>query len=49
MTEVEKLKADVTRMLTRGQFIYILNLWVLLPDIKHELKLAFQVTITKTI
>ncbi|CAB3234068.1 unnamed protein product [Arctia plantaginis] len=43
MTEVEKLKADVTRMLTREQFIYILNLWFLHPDIKHELKLAFQV------
>lgn len=43
MNEAEKLKAGTTRMLTKEQFIYILDKWVLTPDIKHELLLAFKV------
>lgn len=42
MTEAEKLHAGVTRMLTKDQFIYMLNLWVRESDIRHELELAFQ-------
>lgn len=45
MNEAEKLKAGVTRMLTRDQFIYILNTWVIEAEIKHELLLAFEVCI----
>ncbi|CAH2092917.1 unnamed protein product [Euphydryas editha] len=43
MNEIEKLKAGATRMITKDQFIYILNKWVLMPDIKNEIKLAFKV------
>ncbi|XP_021195001.3 uncharacterized protein LOC110379599 [Helicoverpa armigera] len=43
MTEAEKLNAGVIRMLTKDQFIYILNVWVQEADIKHELQLAFKV------
>lgn len=45
MTEAEKLHAGVTRMLTKDQFIYMLNLWVRESDIRHELELAFQVSL----
>lgn len=43
MNEVERLKAGALRLLTREQVIYMLNKWVLEPDIKHELCLAFKV------
>lgn len=43
MNKVEKLKAGTTRVITKDQFIYVLNEWILMPDIKHELKLAFNV------
>ncbi|KAJ0174648.1 hypothetical protein K1T71_009756 [Dendrolimus kikuchii] len=43
MIEAEKLKAGVTRMLTKEQVIFILNKWVLEPDLKHELSLAFKI------
>nr|XP_026495773.1 calmodulin-like [Vanessa tameamea] len=43
MNEVEKLKAGIIRMITKDQFIYMLDKWILMPDIKHELKLAFKV------
>ncbi|XP_072944990.1 uncharacterized protein [Epargyreus clarus] len=43
MREAEKLKAGVTKMLTRDQLIYMLDKWILEPDLKHELKLAFKV------
>lgn len=43
MTEAEKLKAGVLRVLTKDQFIYMLNVWVQEAEIKHELLLAFQV------
>ncbi|XP_050347409.1 calglandulin-like [Nymphalis io] len=43
MKEVEKLKAGIIRMITKDQFIYMLDKWILMPDIKHELKLAFKV------
>ncbi|CAH0725764.1 unnamed protein product, partial [Brenthis ino] len=43
MIEVEKLKAGITRMLTKEQFIYMLDKWVIEADIKHEIKLAFKV------
>lgn len=44
MNEVETLKAATTRMLTKEQFIYILDKWVIEADLKHELKLAFKVS-----
>ncbi|CAK1555770.1 unnamed protein product [Leptosia nina] len=43
MEEAEKLKAGVTRMLTKDQLIYMLNKWTIQSDLKHELKLAFKV------
>ncbi|XP_038222618.1 troponin C, slow skeletal and cardiac muscles-like [Zerene cesonia] len=43
MIEAEKLKAGITRMLTKEQMIYMLNKWTLRPNLKHELKLAFKV------
>lgn len=43
MTQAENLNAGVNRMLTKDQFIYMLNLWVVEPEIKHELELAFAV------
>ncbi|XP_049872164.1 uncharacterized protein LOC126373723 [Pectinophora gossypiella] len=43
MKEVEILKMGTHRMLIKDQFIYILNQWVMEPDMKHELKLAFKV------
>ncbi|XP_045774569.1 calmodulin-like [Maniola jurtina] len=43
MIEVEKLKAETIRMLTKDQLIYILDKWVIEADLKHELKLAFKV------
>ncbi|XP_045451426.1 calmodulin-like [Melitaea cinxia] len=43
MNMIEKLKAGTTRVITKDQFIYVLNKWILMPDIKHELKLAFKV------
>lgn len=43
MNKIEKLKAGTTRVITKDQFIYVLNEWILMPDIKHELKLAFNV------
>ncbi|XP_075980607.1 uncharacterized protein LOC142979537 isoform X2 [Anticarsia gemmatalis] len=43
MLEVEKIKAGVTRVLTKDQLIYILDRWILMPEIKHELGLAFQI------
>ncbi|CAH2239951.1 jg3382 [Pararge aegeria aegeria] len=33
----------MTRMLTKDQFIYMLDKWVIEADLKHELKLAFNV------
>ena len=45
MAQAERLHAGVTRMLTKDQFIYILNLWVQDAEIKHELILAFKVCI----
>ncbi|VVC92132.1 uncharacterized protein LOC126966272 [Leptidea sinapis] len=43
MAEAERFKAAVTRMITRDQFIYMINKWTILPDLKHEIKLAFKV------
>ncbi|KAJ2945618.1 hypothetical protein O0L34_g441 [Tuta absoluta] len=43
MKEVEALKMERYRMLIKDQFIYILDKWVVEPDMKHELKLAFKV------
>lgn len=43
MKEAEYLKAGVLRILTWEQFIYMLNKWVLEPEIKHEVLLAFKV------
>ncbi|XP_039756524.1 uncharacterized protein LOC120631142 [Pararge aegeria] len=43
MIEVENIKAEMTRMLTKDQFIYMLDKWVIEADLKHELKLAFNV------
>ncbi|KOB69836.1 Calmodulin [Operophtera brumata] len=43
MLVAERLKADVTRILTWEQFIYILDTRVLEPEIKHELLVAFKV------
>lgn len=33
----------VQRMLTKSQFIYLLNKWLLVPDMRHELVMAFGV------
>ncbi|RVE45794.1 hypothetical protein evm_009544 [Chilo suppressalis] len=43
MSEAEKLKAGVLRMLTKEQVIYMLNRWVVGTNLKHELLLAFKV------
>lgn len=43
MTEAEHLKAGALRILTWEQLIYMLDKWVLEPEIKHELVLAFKV------
>ncbi|XP_069360912.1 uncharacterized protein [Maniola hyperantus] len=43
MIEVENLRAETIRMLTKDQFIYVLHKWVIEPDLIHELKLAFRV------
>ncbi|XP_026756391.3 uncharacterized protein LOC113516210 [Galleria mellonella] len=43
MNEAEKLKAGVTRMLTKEQFIYILDKWIVETNLKHELGLAFKI------
>ncbi|XP_059052707.1 uncharacterized protein LOC131847228 isoform X4 [Achroia grisella] len=43
MNEAEKLKAGVTRMLTKEQFIYILDKWIVKANLKHELLLAFKI------
>ncbi|CAH0680123.1 unnamed protein product [Chilo suppressalis] len=43
MSEAEKLKAGVLRMLTKEQVIYMLNRWVVGTTLKHELLLAFKV------
>ncbi|XP_030040400.1 calmodulin-like protein 6 [Manduca sexta] len=43
MTEAENLKAGTTKMLTKDQFIYMLNKWVIEPNITHELLLAFKI------
>ncbi|XP_023948603.1 calmodulin-like [Bicyclus anynana] len=43
MSQVEILKAGINRVLTKDQFIYLLDKWVIEPDLKHELKLAFKV------
>lgn len=44
MNVVEFLKADVLRIVTIEQFIYMLNTWVLEPNLRHELELAFKVS-----
>ncbi|XP_068618054.1 uncharacterized protein [Battus philenor] len=43
MIEAEKLKAGVSRILTKEQILYLLDKWVVEADLKHELKLAFKV------
>lgn len=43
MKEVEILNMGAQRMLTKSQFIYLLNKWLLLPDMRHELSMAFGV------
>ncbi|XP_045522865.1 uncharacterized protein LOC123713306 [Pieris brassicae] len=43
MEEAENLKAGITRMLMYDQVVYMLNKWTMLPDLKHELQLAFKV------
>ncbi|KAI5642154.1 EF-hand domain pair domain-containing protein [Phthorimaea operculella] len=43
MRQVEALKMERQRMLTKDQFIYMLDKWVMEPDMNHELKMAFKV------
>lgn len=43
MDEAEKLKAGVSRFITKDQFIYMINKWVKEVNIKHEIVLAFEV------
>ncbi|XP_063386405.1 uncharacterized protein LOC134672436 isoform X2 [Cydia fagiglandana] len=43
MAEAERLRAGVTRVLTKEQVIYMLDKRVIEATIKHELLLAFQV------
>lgn len=43
MIAAEKLNVSVTRQLTKEQFLYLLDQWIIEPEIKHELKLAFKV------
>lgn len=44
MKEVEILNMGAQRMLTKSQFIYLLDKWLLLPDMRHELIMAFGVS-----
>ncbi|XP_061379258.1 calmodulin-like [Danaus plexippus] len=43
MKEAENLNAGISRMLTVEQVLYMLDKWIIEPEIKHELKLAFKV------
>ncbi|XP_053610604.1 uncharacterized protein LOC128675311 [Plodia interpunctella] len=43
MTEADNLKAGYLRIVTKEQFIYMLNKWVLETTLKHELTLAFKI------
>lgn len=45
MTEAEKLKAEKFRALTKEQVIYMLNKCVMETNLKHELGLAFRVSV----
>lgn len=48
MALTEKLQAGVTRLITKDQFIYMLDKWVLEPELRHELILAFKVSYYNT-
>lgn len=43
MDEAEKLQAGLSRLITKDQFLYMINKWVIEANIKHELMLAFEV------
>ncbi|XP_013199400.1 troponin C [Amyelois transitella] len=43
MTEADNLKAGQLRIVTKEQFIYMLNQWVLETTLKHELMLAIKI------
>ncbi|CAG9564729.1 unnamed protein product [Danaus chrysippus] len=47
MKEAENLNAGITRMLTVEQVLYMLDKWIIEPEIKHELKLAFKASLVK--
>ncbi|KAG7312242.1 hypothetical protein JYU34_001714 [Plutella xylostella] len=42
MKEVERLKMGTTRVLTEKQVFFLLNKWLIHPEIKKELLLAFR-------
>lgn len=45
MKEAENLNAGISRMLTVEQVLYMLDKWIIEPEIKHELKLAFKASL----